>query len=80
MYTTVVEMVPEYHGRQLRCDVFYDPMPNGTYPSEWDFALNVPTYTKTLIPEGSFNILCKYAFLRTIWQIHKFKAPFTNMD
>ena len=68
MYTVVMEIVPEYNGRQMRCDIWYDPMPSATYPSEWDFAINVPEFTYTFAAGGSFNVLCKYTFFQDNWQ------------
>ena len=43
-YTVVLEIRPEYNGRQLRCDIIYDKLTPGTYPRTWDFATNVPQY------------------------------------
>ena len=57
-YTAVVQMVPEYDGRLLKCDITFDPLPTGTYPVAWDFATNQPGYYYEYTTP--VEVLCKY--------------------
>ena len=60
-YTAVIEMIPEYNGQQLKCDISYEGLPAGTYPPiGFEFATNVPTYSHEYRTPGSFVVLCKY--------------------
>ena len=79
-HTVVLEMMPEYDGRQLKCDVTYDKPPTGTYPSDWDFDTLAPDYSYRYTTPGRFEIWCKYSLIgpSEMSKVH-FWNPFSNL-